>query len=100
MPSMVLPQPGPPQTIVVRPRGKPPPLISSSPLIPVSALGREVRREWPFRAGSSSAIFERFAKDTPSPVASAQDHFGGYAPAPTLLRIPLDRQTLWTIAWI
>src|ERR1700730_12229547 len=35
IPSMVLPQPGPPQMIVVRPLGRPPPLISSSPRIPV-----------------------------------------------------------------
>ena len=37
--SSVLPQPAPPQTSVGRPRGKPPPVISSSPWMPVGALG-------------------------------------------------------------
>ena len=35
MASRVLPQPVPPQTRVGRPWGSPPPVISSSPLIPV-----------------------------------------------------------------
>jgi hypothetical protein len=35
---MVLPDPGPPISSVVRPRGKPPPLISSKPTIPVGAF--------------------------------------------------------------
>ena len=41
MPSRVLPQPAGPQTRVARPRGNPPPVISSSPEIPVSALGSD-----------------------------------------------------------
>jgi len=36
----VLPQPGPPQTSVGRPRGNPPPVISSRPWMPVGHLGR------------------------------------------------------------
>src|ERR1035437_8968529 len=36
--SMVLPEPGPPTSSVVRPRGKPPPVISSKPAMPVGAL--------------------------------------------------------------
>ena len=39
--SSVLPQPAPPQTSVGRPRGSPPPVISSSPWMPVAALGSE-----------------------------------------------------------
>src|SRR6185312_2804087 len=35
---MVLPEPGPPTSSVVRPRGRPPPVISSRPVIPVGAL--------------------------------------------------------------
>src|ERR1700675_5080453 len=35
---MVLPDPGPPISNVVRPRGKPPSLISSKPAIPVGAF--------------------------------------------------------------
>src|SRR3954447_900175 len=42
-PIIVLPEPGPPQTTVVRPRGKPPPLISSNPLMPVGHLGKRGR---------------------------------------------------------
>ena len=38
-PSSVLPQPAPPQTSVGRPRGSPPPVISSSPWMPLLALG-------------------------------------------------------------
>src|SRR3954471_4605518 len=38
-PIIVLPEPGPPQTMVVRPRGKPPPLIRSNPFMPVGHLG-------------------------------------------------------------
>src|SRR5450432_2814099 len=38
--SSVLPQPAPPQTSVGRPRGSPPPVISSSPRMPVGHLGR------------------------------------------------------------
>nr|ART37899.1 F506 [uncultured bacterium] len=34
----VLPEPGPPTSNVVRPRGKPPPVISSNPVMPVSTL--------------------------------------------------------------
>src|SRR5688572_15985422 len=41
MASKVLPQPALPQTSVGRPRGRPPPVISSSPSMPVVALGRE-----------------------------------------------------------
>src|SRR5258708_33281479 len=40
IPSMVLPQPGPPQTMVVRPLGRPPPVISSSPGMPVGDFSR------------------------------------------------------------
>src|ERR1035437_9610557 len=36
--SRVLPEPGPPTSSVVRPRGKPPPVISSKPVMPVGAL--------------------------------------------------------------
>ena len=39
MASSVLPQPALPQTRVGRPLGKPPPVISSSPWMPVGALG-------------------------------------------------------------
>src|SRR6476659_11218858 len=39
--SKVLPQPALPQTSVGRPRGRPPPVISSSPSMPVGALGSE-----------------------------------------------------------
>ena len=35
---MVLPEPGPPTSSVVRPLGKPPPVISSKPVIPVGAF--------------------------------------------------------------
>lgn len=38
MANMVLPQPGPPHTIVGRPFGTPPPVISSKPAIPVLAF--------------------------------------------------------------
>jgi hypothetical protein len=38
MANMVLPQPGPPQTMVGRPAGRPPPVISSKPAIPVGAF--------------------------------------------------------------
>ncbi len=38
--NMVLPQPGPPHTRVGRPRGTPPPVISSNPRMPVAALGK------------------------------------------------------------
>ena len=44
IPSIVLPQPGPPHTIVVRPRGKPPPLISSRPRMPVGAFSSPCER--------------------------------------------------------
>ena len=40
MASSVLPQPAGPQTSVGRPRGRPPPVTSSSPLMPVGAFGR------------------------------------------------------------
>jgi len=39
MPKRVLPQPGPPQTRVGRPFGRPPQVISSSPWMPVGHLG-------------------------------------------------------------
>src|SRR5215471_13303830 len=45
--SKVLPHPGPPQTRVGLPRGKPPPVISSSPWMPVGAFAKtsgETRR--------------------------------------------------------
>src|ERR1700733_7478777 len=38
--SSVLPQPAPPQTSVGRPAGNPPPVISSSPRMPVGAFRR------------------------------------------------------------
>src|SRR5262245_7661238 len=41
MASRVLPQPALPQTSVGRPRGNPPPVISSSPWMPVAAFGSE-----------------------------------------------------------
>jgi hypothetical protein len=37
-----LPQPAPPQTSVGLPRGNPPPVISSSPWMPVGHLGKSV----------------------------------------------------------
>jgi hypothetical protein len=40
MANKVLPQPALPQTSVGRPRGSPPAVISSSPCIPVGALGK------------------------------------------------------------
>src|SRR5271156_1853636 len=43
--SSVLPQPAPPQTSVGRPRGSPPPVISSRPWIPVGHLGKRVAGE-------------------------------------------------------
>ena len=43
MASSVLPQPAVPQTSVGRPRGKPPPVISSRPSIPVGALAKAVK---------------------------------------------------------
>jgi hypothetical protein len=36
---IVLPEPGPPSNSVVRPRGKPPLVMSSNPSMPVQALG-------------------------------------------------------------
>jgi hypothetical protein len=39
MAASVLPHPGEPQIKVVRPRGSPPPVIASSPEIPVAHLG-------------------------------------------------------------
>src|SRR5436190_6604874 len=41
--SKVLPQPALPHTSVVRPFGRPPPVTSSSPSIPVGAFGSGVR---------------------------------------------------------
>src|ERR1700730_4992839 len=38
MANMVFPQPGPPHTMVGRPAGRPPPLISSKPAIPLGAF--------------------------------------------------------------
>src|SRR5271170_3522611 len=38
----VFPQPAPPQTRVGRPRGNPPPVISSRPWMPVGHLGKRV----------------------------------------------------------
>jgi hypothetical protein len=40
--SIVLPQPGPPVTSDGRPRGRPPPVISSSPSIPLGAFATGV----------------------------------------------------------
>src|SRR5580698_7027219 len=42
---MVLPDPGPPTRSVVRPRGSPPPVISSKPAIPVAAF-RVILAAW------------------------------------------------------
>ena len=44
IPRIVLPLPGPPQTSVGRPRGSPPPVISSRPWIPVGDLGTKLGR--------------------------------------------------------
>src|SRR6185436_6411313 len=41
----VLPQPAPPHTSVGRPRGNPPPVISSRPWMPVGHLGKDTTRE-------------------------------------------------------
>src|ERR1700691_1871505 len=49
---MVLPDPGPPINSVVRPRGKPPPLISSKPAIPVAAFDAEALYRSDFMGGS------------------------------------------------
>src|ERR1700745_2987236 len=43
IPNMVFPQPGPPQTIDVRPFGRPPSLISSNPGIPVGVFSSPER---------------------------------------------------------
>src|SRR6478609_9471619 len=47
---IVLPQPGPPQISVGRPFGSPPPVISSSPRMPVGDLGTS-------RTGPGRAVF-------------------------------------------
>src|SRR5579863_7074192 len=44
-PNSVLPHPAPPQTSVGRPRGNPPPVISSRPWMPVGHLGKGVAGE-------------------------------------------------------
>jgi hypothetical protein len=42
-----LPEPGPPRSSVVRLRGKPPPVISSRPAMPVGALAGDFpARNW------------------------------------------------------
>src|SRR5271169_2560263 len=41
----VLPQPAPPHTSVGRPRGNPPPVISSRPWMPVGHLGKRAAGE-------------------------------------------------------
>src|SRR5882672_6636199 len=46
----VLPQPAPPQTSVGRPRGNPPPVISSRPWMPVGHLGKRASGETEFGA--------------------------------------------------
>ena len=43
MPRRVLPQPALPQTRVGRPRGKPPPVISSRPAMPVGHFSKAIR---------------------------------------------------------
>src|SRR5260221_3728583 len=43
--SSVLPQPAPPQTSVGRPRGRPPPVISSRPWMPVGHCGKRMAGE-------------------------------------------------------
>src|ERR1017187_2057580 len=55
---MVLPEPGPPTSSVVRPSGKPPPVISSKPVMPVGAFFSPLTRgDWTglilFPAGST-----------------------------------------------
>jgi hypothetical protein len=51
MANRVLPQPAPPQTRVGRPWGNPPPVISSSPVIPVGHLDRTSRIGFAFLLG-------------------------------------------------
>src|SRR5580704_13427060 len=87
IPSMVLPQPGPPQTIVVRPRGNPPPLISSSPLIPVGAFGNEFSLGSPFRGISSSITFERFATILLNSIQTDALYWSGFHPAQVLVAV-------------
>jgi len=65
---MVFPHPGPPQTMVVRPRGNPPPLISSRPLIPVRAFGKGVLCGSPFNGIVELIVFERFVTSAPHPI--------------------------------
>ena len=50
----VLPQPGPPITSVVRPRGRPPSVISSKPWIPVGILATDGCGDWMFHRSSAS----------------------------------------------
>ena len=58
MPSSVLPEPGPPQTSVGRPAGRPPWVISSRPAMPVGAL----RNTWGGRKTSVIAASRRQAE--------------------------------------
>lgn len=57
MASSVLPQPAPPQTSVGRPAGKPPSVISSSPVMPVRALGNTVRIDGGFEVEMDFSFF-------------------------------------------
>src|SRR6478735_4093172 len=65
---IVLPQPGPPQISVGRPLGSPPAVISSSPWIPVGALGtgREAAGRFALRGGIGRYPF-REKRNTPGP---------------------------------
>jgi hypothetical protein len=58
-----LPHPAVPQTSVGLPRGKPPPVISSNPWMPVAALGRVGLAAFFFLAVLVMGILWRFRAD-------------------------------------
>src|SRR5689334_4078579 len=59
MPKRVLPQPALPQISVGRPRGRPPPVISSKPVIPVGAFSSEAPFKWECEARSMRSSLGR-----------------------------------------
>jgi hypothetical protein len=66
MEKRVFPQPAPPVTNVVLPLGKPPPVISSNPEIPVGALGRDFAGLFRF-AGVTKISSSRIYPDASTP---------------------------------
>ena len=92
--NIVLPEPGPPTSSVVRLRGKPPPVISSKPMMPVAALAgalptaeradficfpeeaRSLSRRWPL---TNASVLGRCAAwdSITAPFAIAPDLRGG-----------------------